>query len=76
MSRARQYHDDATRAAAWRYRKQKEQLQAAALANQAQRLHQILQSAASQANPQATRLLGNTVLQTLQNLQRHFQPPE
>ena len=79
MPRARKYDDDATRAAAWRHRKQKENLQAAELAFQAQRLHRILQNTAKQPAEQAnalsglaSALLGEDARQTLLNLQQHF----
>lgn len=75
MPRPRKYEDDATRAAAWRYRKEKENLQATELANQAQRLHQLLLSQAEKQSPQARELVGENALQTLKNLQRHFQIP-
>ena len=73
MPRPKRYEDDATRAAAWRYRQQQEHLQAAETARHAQCLHHILQKAAEQGHPQAVKLLGQNVSETLKNLQQHFQ---
>lgn len=73
MPRPKKYEDDATRAMAWRARQQQEYLQAAEIARQAQRLHHTLQKAAEHGNDQAASLVGQSVSQTLNNLQQPFQ---
>ncbi len=73
MPRPKKYEDDATRAAAWRARQQQDYLQAADIARQAQRLHHLLKKAAEQGNDTAAVLVGQSVSETLNNLQQHFQ---
>ena len=73
MPRPKKYEDDATRAAVWRARQQQEHLQAAELARLAQRLHHLLKKAAEQGNDTAAVLVGQSVSETLKNLQHHFQ---
>jgi len=73
MPRPKKYADDATRAAAWRYRQQQEQLQIAEIARQAQRLHHLLQRSATDGNDEARTLVGQNVAGTLKKLQQHFQ---
>ena len=73
MPRPKKYPDDATRAAAWRYRQQQDALQSAEIARQAQRLHHLLKKAADKDQEQAVALVGQNVSETLKNLQQHFQ---
>lgn len=72
MPRPKQYEDDATRAAAWRLRQQRQHLQDAEIARLAQRLHDSLQKAADMGDPEAASLLGAKLSETLRNLQHHF----
>lgn len=75
MPRPKQYEDDATRAAAWRARQEKERLQTAEIARHAERLHHTLKKAAEAGSSEAASLIGSTVTETLKNLQRHYQKP-
>jgi len=75
MPRPKKYEDDASRAAAWRQRQQQEQLKAAEIARQAERLHHTLKKAAAAGHSEAVALIGATVAETLRNLQRHYQEP-
>ncbi len=76
MPRKKQYEDDAARAAAWRARQEREHLQAAEIARQAERLHQTLKKAAAAGHSEAAALIGATVAETLRNLRKKFEQPE
>ena len=75
MPRPKQYEDDAARAAAWRARREREQLQAAEINRLAERLHHVMTKAAASGDSKATTLVGSTVAETLRNLQKQFQKP-
>jgi len=76
MPRPKKYEDDATRAAAWRARREKEHLQAAEIARHSERLHQMIKKAAAGGDAEASALTGATIAETLKNLQRYYQKPQ
>ncbi len=79
MPRKREYEDDAARARAWRTRQEREHLQAAEIARQAERLHHVMTKAAAKGDSEAAALIGLSVAETLRNIRKKFEqakPPE
>ena len=73
MPRPRVYYDDATRAAAWRLRREKEHLKNANLALEARRLQRALEAAVAAGDEMAVRLVGASVEETIRKLTAHFE---
>ena len=72
MPRPRVYYDDATRAAAWRLRQEKEHLKNADRALEARRLQHALEAAAA-GDELAARLVGATVEETIKRITARFE---